>query len=66
MPDADFEFKNLLKTCQLKWRDKTTYPKEITVVTLHDGPAVTRYRAFFGSDVSTVVAGGIAAYAATL
>jgi hypothetical protein len=66
LPDADFEFKNLLKTCQLKWSNRQKYPKKITVVTLNDGQAVTRYRAFFGSGISDVVTGGIEAYAATL
>jgi hypothetical protein len=44
----------------------TKISKEKTVVTLSGGPAVARYRAFFGSHVSDVVTGGIAAYAATL
>lgn len=66
LPDADFEFKNLLKTCQLKWSDKTKYPKEITVVILKNSEIEARYRAFFGSDISKVITGGTAAYAATL
>jgi hypothetical protein len=66
LPDADFEFKNLLKTCQLKWKDRAKYPKEITVVTL-DSPSVEkRFRAFFGSDIQSVVQDGIAGYAARL
>jgi len=66
LPDADFEFKNLLKTCQLKRNDKTKYPKKITVVTLTSPDVESRFRAFFGSDVDTVIQDGIAGYAATL
>jgi hypothetical protein len=65
LPDADFEFKSLLKTCQLKWSDRAKYPKEITVVTV-DSDVVPRFRAFFGSDVQHVFQNGIAGYAASL
>ncbi len=66
LPDADFEFKHLLKTCALKSCDRTKYPKEITVVILKNSEIEARYRGFFGSDISNVITGGIAAYAATL
>lgn len=66
LPDADFEFKHLLKTCALKASDRTKYPKEITAVILSDSTIEARYRAFFGSDLSPVVTGGIAGFAATL
>lgn len=66
LPDADFEFKNLLKTCQLKWSDKRKYPKEITVVTRQNNGVPARFRAFFGMDVHHVFENGIAGYAATL
>jgi len=66
LPDADFEFKNLLKTCQLKRSDKKKYPKEITVVTRQNNGVPARFRAFFGTDIHHVVEDGIAGYAATL
>jgi len=66
LPDADFEFKHLLKTCQLKKTDKDRYPKEITSVILHNPEIEARYHAFFGSDVMGVITGGIAAYAHSL
>ena len=66
LPDADFEFKNLLKTCELKYSDRAKYPKEITVVTLRSPDVEARFRAFFGSNVNAVIQGGIAGYAATI
>ena len=67
LPNADFEFKNLLKTCQLKRSDNEKYPKEITVVTLRPTNGVAdRFRAFFGRDVNHVYENGIAGYAASL
>jgi hypothetical protein len=66
LPDADFEFKHLLKTCQLKRIGRDRYPKEITSVILCNPDIEVRYRAFFGSDVVDVITGGIAAYADSL
>lgn len=66
LPDADFEFKNLLKTCQLKWSDNEKYPKEITVVTRPNNGVQARFRAFFGADIHRVFEGGIEEYAASL
>lgn len=60
LPDADFEFKHLLKTSQLaleKKKDRT--PLRIHVAVKDDAEAERRYRSFFGRKVGRVFQGGL-------
>ncbi|MCX7746724.1 MAG: hypothetical protein N2645_07525 [Clostridia bacterium] len=62
MPDADYEFKHLLKISQLKLMHKRTSDIGVDVVLLNDENAVGKYRGFFGSRVGCVSNGGVGAY----
>ncbi len=65
LPDADFEFKHLLKTAELSLRRRREAPSlKITIVLKDDEFAEARYRAFFGSRIHAVVQGGLEEYVA--
>jgi len=58
LPDADFEFKHLLKTAQLASGQK----KEIHVVVKEGGDVIERYRRFFGLSIHEKCDGGFEAW----
>jgi hypothetical protein len=66
LPDADYEFKHLLKTTHLKYAKGTKPQKVIEVVLLDDTPAEGRYRTFFGQNSVVVTQAGLADYVARL
>ncbi|MDP3940993.1 MAG: hypothetical protein Q8Q49_01650 [bacterium] len=60
LPDADFEFKHLLKTAELAFRRRRDAETlNITVVLKDDEAAESRFRAFFGERVHEVIQGGL-------
>ncbi|MBC9785087.1 hypothetical protein H1S01_11265 [Heliobacterium chlorum] len=59
LPEADFEFRHLLKTSQLKFSLNT---KEIHAVFYKDKVAQKRYEKFFGKDKVTIYQGGLTEY----
>ncbi len=58
-PEADYEFKHLLKTCEMT---NTKKPKKITVVLKHDQEAATKYQSFFGNHVIDLHQDALAGY----
>jgi hypothetical protein len=66
LPDADFEFKHLLKTSELSFqrRRHRAQSLKVTVVLKDDSEAEARYRAFFGNRIQSVVQGGLQEYVA--
>lgn len=55
LPDADYEFKHMLKAAQLSLeRRKSSQPLEIQVILKHNPRAELRYRAFFGRRIGQV------------
>ena len=62
LPDADYEFKHLLKIAEHKLRHVRKSPLQIQVVLLEDSPAIEKYRSFFGSRISRIFDGGIKDY----
>lgn len=62
LPDADYEFKHLLKIAQLKLRHLHPKGPEIDVVLLNADKAVAKYRQFFGSCLGYVCNEGIHQY----
>lgn len=62
LPEADFEFKHLLKTSQLVFAKGKKPTKEIEVVLLNDEEAEKNYRAFFGTESMTVNQKGLERY----
>jgi hypothetical protein len=65
LPPADYEFKHLLKTCELKLKVAGNHPKRIDVVLLNDPLAETAYKRFFGAHVR-VHQQGLTQYVASL
>jgi hypothetical protein len=64
LPDADYEFKHMLKAAQLALeRRKNLPPLKIQVVLKGNSPAERRYRGFFGRKIDRIVQGGLEAYA---
>lgn len=60
LPDADFEFKHLLKTAELALRHRQKkIPLEIIVILKSDQSAESRFRAFFGDRIQKVVQEGL-------
>jgi hypothetical protein len=51
LPEADYEFKHLLKTCQLKCSHIKGESKSIDVVLKDDVDSSNRYLAFFGNSI---------------
>jgi hypothetical protein len=65
LPDADFEFKHLLKTAELTFlRRRLAHSGflDIVVVLKDDPSAEARYRAFFGDRIRRVIQGGLEEY----
>ncbi len=62
LPDADIEFKHLIKTCQLKFAHDDSRRKSIDIVVKDDEQAEKRYRRFFGPDNVTICQGGLKCY----
>jgi len=61
LPAADYEFKHLLKSCELKERPTRCYPKDIEVV-VNDRVSANNFSAFFGKRRVTVHDAGLADY----
>lgn len=57
LPDADYEFKHLLKSCQVK-----RSPKKLDVILYDDQVAQLRYEALFGKKNTTVFQKGLEEY----
>ncbi len=58
MPDADYEFKHMLKAAQLALgRRKSHPPAAIHVVTGPDGRSERRFRGFYGKHVAGIYQG---------
>ena len=62
LPEADYEFKHLLKTAQLKFAKGKVPKKKIDVVLLNDGNAEIKYRSFFGTQYLNIFQNGLADY----
>ncbi len=62
LPDADYEFKHLLKTCQLKFDQRGSRKKHIEVVVGGGGAAAGRFKSLFGAQSVSVTSGGLSAY----
>lgn len=64
IPDADYEFRHLLKTISLRHsgQGRPNYPKRITAVFLKDKGAQDRFSRFFGSQQVEFYQGGLAGY----
>jgi len=62
LPNADFEFKHLLKTAQLKKNTLRNNSKRIHVVVLNDIAAQGKYEAIFGRNAIKVFQGGLEEY----
>jgi len=57
MPEADFEFKQILKSAQLAVRSH--FGRHVQVVLKKDTDAATRYRKFFGAELNAVAENGL-------
>jgi hypothetical protein len=65
LPDADFEFKHLLKSGELSLRRRRgAAPLQITVILKNDEAAELRFRSFFGNRNLVVVQGGLQEFVA--
>ena len=65
LPEADYEFKHLLKTAELQLRHKNrAHPRKIEVVYTGNDQTKTKYERFFGPS-PVYHPGGLAGYAAT-
>ena len=62
LPEADYEFKHLLKTCQLKFAHSSTPQKKIDVILLNDKRSAEKYKTFFGPNVPRIYQEGLAGY----
>ena len=60
LPPADFEFKHLLKTAELKGQVKKLSAKKIEVILFNDPVAEVNYRTFFGPRVVQICQNGLA------
>lgn len=63
MPEADFEFRQVLKSAELASRRKS--PRHIQVVLKDDDRAAERYRRFFGLNASSINQDGLKQWMAT-
>lgn len=62
LPEADYEFKHLLKISELKLRNKKTEKLNVDVVLLNSTNTITKYKKFFGSSLGYICNGGISQY----
>jgi NAD-dependent SIR2 family protein deacetylase len=62
LPDADIEFKHLIKTCQLKFAHDATKKKFIDVVVHKHPEAQQRYEKFFGLGNVAICQSGLEGY----
>jgi NAD-dependent SIR2 family protein deacetylase len=62
LPDADYEFKHLLKSSQLKLSSTGKYTKHINVVLYHDDKAQFRYETLFGKGKINIFQDGLTEY----
>jgi hypothetical protein len=67
LPDADFEFKHMLKSAQLAFeKRRTNQPLKIQVVLKGNERAERRYRGFFGKRIDKIHQGGLQEFARNL
>lgn len=67
LPDADFEFKHMLKAAQLSLeKRRSNQPLKINVVLKGNEKAERRYRGFFGKRIETIHQGGLEEFARAL
>lgn len=62
MPQADYEFKHLLKIAELKLNHKRERELEIDVVLLNSTTTISAYKSFFGNRIARICNSGIAEY----
>ncbi len=62
LPQADYEFKHLLKISELKLSHLKNGKPEIDVVLLNSKNTVSKYKSFFGNRIGTICNGGIIEY----
>ncbi|HOM02114.1 MAG TPA: hypothetical protein PLH43_04725 [Acetivibrio sp.] len=62
LPQADYEFKHLLKICELKLRHRKDRKLSIDVVLLDSESTTMKYRSFFGNKINRIFNGGIEEY----
>ncbi|HHV29067.1 hypothetical protein [Acetivibrio mesophilus] len=62
LPQADYEFKHLLKICELKLRHRKDRRLSIDVVLLNSETATMKYQSFFGNKINRIFNGGIQEY----
>lgn len=62
LPEADYEFKHLMKIAQLKLRHKRRQKLQIDVVLLDSRTAAAKYEGFFGESIHRIYNGGIGEY----
>ena len=62
LPQADYEFKHLLKISELKLRHKKGREPEIDVVLLNNPTTSAMYKSFFGQRIKKIYNGGIKEY----
>lgn len=66
LPDADYEFKHLLKIAQLKLQHKKSERVKIDVVLLNSTNTIDKYNKFFGNSIGNIYNGGIESYLKSL
>ena len=62
MPQADYEFKHLLKISEMKFRHKRERKPDIDAVILKSNSTRQKYESFFGNSINRICNGGIAEY----
>lgn len=62
LPQADYEFKHLLKIAELKLNHIRERKLEIDVVLLNSTTTISAYKSFFGERIAKICNGGIAEY----
>ncbi|MCX8131729.1 MAG: hypothetical protein N3I35_16745 [Clostridia bacterium] len=62
LPDADYEFKHLLKIAELKLKHMRKEGLEIDVVLLNSDKTIDKYKSFFGNKLHYICNGGIDEY----
>jgi hypothetical protein len=65
LPDADYEFKHMLKSAQLSFEKRKNHrPLKIQVILKENERAERRYRGFFGRKIDCVFQHGLEGYVA--